>query len=266
MLADIKSSVNELGDNLRVFTRLTLKMATIEPVRESAAATQRRGHDWHQLVAKFYNFHQCMVLSQLFPKTSKPTWFQDRDVDREFKHATGAFPPVAERIFPKGQSAAARAWDVEVHEASNGLLLLRHLERTYQAGQWSMLPVTEEGPNQGMFEIFVSESIQEEKIMYQPAFGKAMHRVKVHGKPLKFGSLHGKLIELMGAYKGNPFLRCLFLKAEMAHRTNGLPDPRGRLASYSIRCNKMTRPNWAIWLRSIPDPSLPVLQDVESNN
>ena len=63
-----------------------------------------------------------------------------------------------------------------------------------------MLPVPD-GPSKGMFEIFVSQEICEDTIMYYPIYpiaGEPIHRVKVGGKPLQFKSLHGRKIEIIG--------------------------------------------------------------------
>ena len=54
--------------------------------------------------------------------------------------------PQLPSIIPKGDYSVGKAWQVDVHEECNGLLLLRHLERKYQAGKWSMLPVPD-GPS-----------------------------------------------------------------------------------------------------------------------
>ena len=98
-----------------------------------------------------------------------------------------------------------------------------------------MLPVPD-GPSKGMFEIFVSQEICEDIIMYYPIVGEPTHRVKVGGKPLKFKSLHGRKLEIIDKYQANPSLRSLFLKAEMAHRVDRtLPDPSERLEAYQVR-------------------------------
>ena len=208
---------------------LQMKMATVSAVTESAAATQTRGTDWHRKVVGYFDFHQCMVLSQLFPdERVPPSRFKDRDAGDDFRRAQGPFPAVAEHIIPEGDYSVGKAWQVDVHEECSGLLLLRHLERKYQAGKWSMLPVPD-GPSKGMFEIFVSQEICEDTIMYYPIAGEPTHRVKVGGKPLQFKSLHGRKIEIIGKYQANPSLRSLFLKADMAHGVDRmLPHPATR--------------------------------------
>ena len=90
-----------------------------------------------------------------------------------------------------------------------------------------------------MFEIFVSQEICEDTIMYYPIAGEPTHRVKV------FKSLHGRKIEIIGKYQANPSLRSLFMKADMAHGVDRmLPLPATRLEAYQIKCGKMNQPNW----------------------
>ena len=265
MLKRIEAKVDATSAKFEASCTIQMKMVTVSAVTESAAATQTRGSDWRRKVGDYYNFCQCMVLSQLFPAERAPKWFQKTDVGDEFRRARGPFPAVAEHIIPKGQDSVGKAWDVNVHEECNGLLLLRHLERTYQAGKWSMLPVPD-GPHKGMFEIYVSEEIKAETIMYYPAGGQPIHRVKAQGAPLQFQVLHGRHLDIIDKYHANPSLRSLFLKAEMAHRVDRtLPDPSERLNAYQIKCGKMNQPNWRIWQQSVPDRSLPVVQDVHDD-
>ena len=91
---------------------LQMKMATVSAVTESAAATQTRGTEWHRKVVGYFDFHQCMVLSQLFPdERVPPSWFKDRDAGDDFRRAQGPFPAVAEhhpqRRLQRGQSMAS---------------------------------------------------------------------------------------------------------------------------------------------------------------
>ena len=265
MLKRIEAKVDATSAKFEASCTIQMKMVTVSAVTESAAATQTRGSDWRRKVGDYYNFCQCMVLSQLFPAERAPKWFQKTDAGDEFRRARGPFPAVAEHTIPKGQDSVGKAWDVNVHEECNGLLLLRHLERTYQAGKWSMLPVPD-GPSKGMFEIFVSPEICEDTIMYYPIAGEPTHRVKVGGKPSQFKSLHGRKIEIIGKYQANPSLRSLFLKADMAHGVDRmLPHPATRLEAYQIKCGKMNQPNWTIWQKSVPDRSLPVVQEVHDD-
>ncbi|CAE7577152.1 unnamed protein product [Symbiodinium microadriaticum] len=119
-----------------------------------------------------------------------------------------------------------------------------------------------------LFEIFVSDQCADENIMYLPTVGQGKHRVKgivdgVADTPLTFRDLHGKKVQLIGKYAANPSLRALFLKADMAHTVdNRLPHPSTRLEGFTARCAKMSMPNWQRWRASVPDPALPVLQDV----
>ena len=130
-----------------------------------------------------------------------------------------------------------------------------------------MLPILD-GPDAGFFEIFVSDQCADENIMYLPTVGEGKHRVKgmvdvVADKPLRFRDLHGKKVQLIGKYAANPSLRALFLKADMAHKVDDrLPHPSTRLEGFTARCAKMSMPNWQRWRASVPDPALPVLQDV----
>ena len=265
MLKRIEAKVDATSAKFEASCTIQMKMVTVSAVTDSAAATQTRGSDWRGKVGDYYNFCQCMVLSQLFPAERAPKLFQKTDAGDEFRRARGPFPAVAEHTIPKGQDSVGKAWDVNVHEECSGLLLLRHLERTYQAGKWSMLPVPD-GPHKGMFEIYVSEEIKAETIMYYPAGGQPIHRVKAQGSPLQFQVLHGRHLDIIDRHHANPSLRSLFLKAEMAHRVDRtLPDPSERLNAYQIKCGKMNQPNWRIWQQSVPDRSLPVVQEVHDD-
>ena len=259
ILISIEKNQTKLDHKLDIVMEFQKKLTTVHPVTESVAATQTRGQDWHMKVVKYYDFWQCMVLSQLYGSEGRPEWFES---DSDFHRASGPFPAVAEHLIPKGQEIVGRAWDVDVHEPCNGLLLLRHLERAYQAGKWTMLPVAE-GLEAGMFEIYVGDEHRKETIMYCPSVGEAKHRVKVSGMPLTFGMLHGKRVALINQYKANPSLRALFLKAEMAHRVDAsFPHPETRMQVYSTKCQKMFQPNWRMWQMSVPDPHEPVIENV----
>ena len=239
-------------------------LCTVSPVTFSAAVTQTRGTDWHFKVVSYYKHSQCMVLSQLYPNQAVPSWFRS---DQEHCRVKNAFPAVAEHIIPKGQDTVGKSWNMDIWREYNGLLLLRHLERKYQMGQWSMLPILD-GPDAGLFQIFVSDQCADENIMYLPTVGEGKHRVKgivdgVADTPLRFSDLHGKKVQLIGKYAANPSLRALFLKAEMAHKVDDrLPHPSTRLQGFTARCEKMLMPNWQRWRASVPDAALPVLQDV----
>ncbi|CAE7354333.1 unnamed protein product [Symbiodinium sp. CCMP2592] len=243
VLQRIHEDLIEVKAEVKATCALQMKMATVSAVTESAAATQTRGTAWHRKVVGYFDFHQCMVLSQLFPdERGRPSWFNERDAGDDFRRAQGPFPAVAEHIIPKGDISVGKAWQVDVHEECN------------------------DGPSKGMFEIFVSQEIREDTIMYYPIAGEPTHRVKVGGNPLQFKSLHGQKIEIIGKYQANPSLRSLFLKAEMAHRVDRmLPHPATRLKAYQIKCGKMNQPNWTIWQKSVPDRSLPVVQEVHDD-
>ena len=264
MLKRIEAKVDATSAKFEASCTIQMKMVTVSAVTESAAATQTRGSDWRRKVGDDYNFCQCMVLSQLFPAERAPKLFQKTDAGDEFRRARGPFPAVAEHIIPKGQDSVGKAWDVNVHEECSGLLL-RHLERTYQAGKWSMLPVPD-GPHKGMFEIYVSEEIKAETIMYYPAGGQPIHASKLKAHRCNFRSCMEGILDIIDKYHANPSLRSLFLKAEMAHRVDRtLPDPSERLNAYQIKCGKMNQPNWRIWQQSVPDRSLPVVQEVHDD-
>lgn len=248
---------------LKPIIELQKNLITVSPVTLSAAATQTRGTDWNTKVRKYYDFEQCMILSQLYPNQPRPQW-PPPWLQQDLKKCEGAFPAVAEHVIPKGQELVGKAWEVKVWEGHNGLLLLRHLERKFQAGEWSMLPITD-GDDAGLFEIFVSEECRHEQVKYQNRFGKDECEILLTptSRCLRFGDLQGKKVDLLGKYKNNPSLRALYLKAEMAHRVHGLPHPDSRIQAFTAKCPKMLQPNWRLFRASVPDPELPVVEDVQ---
>ncbi|CAL1132816.1 unnamed protein product, partial [Cladocopium goreaui] len=76
-------------------------------------------------------------------------------------------------------------------------------------------------------------------------------------RPLTFDDLHEKTISVNPA----PFMRSLYLKAEMAHgEHNELPNPRDFTQNYEKRCDAMKAVLLQRLLQSKPDKALPVVQ------
>lgn len=255
---DVQRAAKRQRTNVEVIAQLVRNLAKVRPVTLSAAALETQGTDWNRKVREHYESTACAVLSSLFPDDAdrKPRWFRH---DPFFKKSDTAFPAVAEHIIPKAQHVQGAMWGVDVHDASNGLLLLRHLERQYQAGKWTLIPT-----DNGTFRLFVVEALRNEEVEYIPQTGKAVHRVWVRRQGrdsvLLFGDLDGKEIRL----RTKPSMRALYLKAEMAHGENPeLPDPSHHMDAYQLDCPKMKEELWKRLRESTPDPALPVVQDVD---
>ena len=145
----------------------------------------------------------------------------------------------------------------EVSHSRNGLLLLKHLEKTYQAGKWTPIP-TGNHANGVELKIYISNDLKAKKIEYEDG---TVVRGKRGGKgrprDLTFGDLHEKTIHVHPP----PYMRSLYLKAQMAHgECKELPNPRDCAENYEKQCGAMKEELFQRLLRSQPDLALPVVQ------
>lgn len=250
-MAQVQGAMAQVqGAMAEAFTNL----GKIRPVTESAAATETRGTDWNGKVMEHFQCNRsCVVLAALFPQVPKPRWFGQ---DPEFRRSQTAFPAVATHIVPKGQIIVGQFWNIDVHAPTNGLPLLRHLERTFQAGLWTMIPTGYRN-----FKLFVSDALKDVEIKYYGSVGEPEHGVqKENGEPLFFRDLHEREITINTTVS----YRALYLKAQMAHCVNTeLPNPAHHVQEYQESCSQMTGPLWVRLWSSVPDPMLPVVQEVE---
>ena len=230
-----------LETNIQVLAQTSAANFRILPVPEDLETSLRDGSTWSKNVKAHYGQKCCTVLSQVFPQT----------------HASWWFPAVSEHIVPKGQWQVASKLGFEVSNSRNGLLLLKHLEKTYQAGKWTLIPTGNHAKGVEL-KIYVSNDLKTKSIQYED--GKAVcgkcHR-KDKPRPLTFDDLHEKTISVNPA----PFMRSLYLKAEMAHgEHNELPNPRDFTQNYEKRCDAMKAVLLQRLLQSKPDQALPVVQ------
>ena len=194
------------------------------------------GH-WHQRAQEYYNTRSCLVLQNLFPDDFKvkPRWLHETGWD-------SIFPAVAEHIIPKnGYNFVQNELSIEIDSPRNSLLLLRHLEHTFQDGDWSLIPA-KSSSGAVNFKIYVSQNLKEMNVNYIDKNGDSSEPVRVRKgqalQPLKFGDLHERDFWV----EPPPFLRALFLKARMAwqkHKKDDdpLPDPAQFADTFSDFCD-----------------------------
>ena len=226
----------EQAKNEALLMESFLNRFTLTPVSHYSSTTL--DGEWHRNAVEYYNTKSCLVLQKLFPEDfrAQPWWLD----------ATGwesTFPAVAEHIIPKkGWHFVQNELDIQIDSARNSLLLLRHLEHTFQDGDWSLIPVGR-GGGAVNFKIYVSQELKETTVNYidrnggsEPVFVK---KAGLKLKPLKFRDLHERDFWIQPP----PFLRALFLKARMAwqkHKEDDqpLPDPIKFANAFSESCDK----------------------------
>ena len=116
-------ALKNVEEKLEVLVQMSPANFRILPVPDDFQSSLRDG-TWSKKVKAHYQVDYCTVLSQLFPQSDLSYWF----------------PAVSEHIVPKGQWQFAKGLGFEVSHSRNGLLLLKHLEKTYQAGKWTLIP------------------------------------------------------------------------------------------------------------------------------
>ena len=210
---------------------------TLTPVSHYSSATLD-GH-WHQRAQEYYNTRSCLVLQNLFPDDFKvkPRWLHETGWD-------SIFPAVAAHIIPKnGYNFVQNELSIEIDSPRNSILLLRHLEHTFQDGDWSLIPA-ERSSGAVNFKIYVSQNLKDMNVNYIDENGDSSEAVRVRKgqalQPLKFGDLHEHERDFW--VEPPPFLRALFLKARMAwqkHKEDDdpLPDPAQFADTFSDFCD-----------------------------
>ena len=210
---------------------------TLTPVSHYSSATLD-GH-WHQRAQEYYNTRSCLVLQNLFPDDFKvkPRWLHETGWD-------SIFPAVAAHIIPKnGYNFVQNELSIEIDSPRNSILLLRHLEHTFQDGDWSLIPA-ERSSGAVNFKLYVSQNLKDMNVNYIDENGDSSEAVRVRKgqalQPLKFGDLHEHERDFW--VEPPPFLRALFLKARMAwqkHKEDDdpLPDPAQFADTFSDFCD-----------------------------
>ena len=120
---EMLKALKNVEEKLEVLVQMSPANFRILPVPDDFQSSLRDG-TWSKKVKAHYQVDYCTVLSQLFPQSDLSYWF----------------PAVSEHIVPKGQWQFAKGLGFEVSHSRNGLLLLKHLEKTYQAGKWTLIP------------------------------------------------------------------------------------------------------------------------------
>ena len=136
-------------EKLEVLLQMSPANFRILPVPDDFESSFRDG-TWSKKVKAHYEVEYCTVLSQLFPQSYLYYWF----------------PAVSEHIVPKGQWQLAKGLGFKVSDSRNGLLLLKHLEKTYQAGKWTLIP-TGNHANGVELKIYVSNDLKAKQIEYE---------------------------------------------------------------------------------------------------
>ena len=235
---ELRERLGQVAKNEALLMEAFLNRYTLTPVSHYSSATL--DGDWHQRSQEYYNTRSCLVLQNLFPDDFKvkPRWLHETGWD-------SIFPAVAEHIIPKnGYNFVQNELSIEIDSPRNSLLLLRHLEHTFQDGDWSLIPA-ERSSGAVNFKIYVSQNLKEMNVNYIDENGDSSEAVRVRKgqarqalKPLKFGDLHERDLWV----EPLPFLRALFLKARMAwqkHKEDDdpLPDPTKFADTFSDFCD-----------------------------
>ena len=225
----LETKVTDLRTDIVMFVE---PMYSLRAVSEDAASATTKGTEWRNQELTHYSLQEigacCAVLSQVC--RVKPVV------------AAARFPAVAEHIVPKGQATVAANWGFHCTDKRNGIFLLRDLELKYQAGRLSLIPTEPAKDDEVKLQIYVSDSLKSEQIFTR---GQGQAKQPVQGvlpdgdgraHSLCFGDLHNRTIRLSPA----PYMRALFLKADMAHKKcPELPNPFDLKSNYIEGCDAM---------------------------
>lgn len=246
----LRAQLDQVMKNEALLMEAFLDRFTLTPVSEYSSATL--DGQWHQQAREHYGTSNCLVLQSLFPDDfrARPWWLKNTGWD-------SIFPAVAEHIIPKtGYTFVQKELGIQIDDPRNSLLLLRHLEHTFQDGDWSLIPVANCGAMK--FKIYVSQELKETTVDYIDRNSCREDVVRVFKKgalqPLMFGDLHER--ELL--IDPPPFLRALFLKARMAWKKHQrdddpLPDPSQFVDAFRKSCEKWDNFMVAKLFRSIEE-------------
>ena len=236
----LETKVDGLEEAMGTFRWALEDQYRILPVAEDDASSTHASNAWHQQVKDYYpqfvvnNTLVCCVLSSLFAK-------MDHGGLGTVSFERWCFA-VCEHIIPRKDADVARKLGFGKDDPQNGLPLFGHLEKTYQAGCWSLMPADQSGFFVE-FTIYVSDELRHETFKYRDGTVVAacpMHRSYSYysrsNEELTFGHLHGKTIRM----QKHPYARSLFVKAKMAHsRHQELPNPDDNGSKFRLVCARM---------------------------
>ena len=205
---------------------------TLTPVSHYSSATLD-GH-WHQRAQEYYNTRSCLVLQNLFPDDFKvkPRWLHETGWD-------SIFPAVAAHIIPKnGYNFVQNELSTEIDSPRNSILLLRHLEHTFQDGDWSLIPA-ERSSGAVNFKIYVSQNLKDMNVNFIDENGDSSEAVRVRKgqalQPLKFGDLHEHERDFW--VEPPPFLKARMAWQKHKEDDDPLPDPTQFADTFSDFCD-----------------------------
>ena len=244
----MQSEVKDLRKDINMFVQ---PLHSMRAVPEDAATATAKGTEWKNQELLHYDLQEtgayCAVLSQVCEV--KPA------------DAASLFPAVAEHIVPQGQAAVASNWGFHYTDKRNGIFLLRDLELKYQAGRFSLIPVEPPKNDSVRLRVWVSNELKSEPICDKRQGTREQVRGVLRGsyyrQPLTFGVLDRCVICLKPA----PYMRALFLKADMAHKKcPELPNPFDDdvKSRYIDGCHAMKEELIRRLLESHADTALPV--------
>ena len=209
-----------------------------KPIEESSAHSYDRAQ-WFANVQDYYiggKFQPwCSVLGFLFPNG---------------RYDFG-ISVVAEHLIPRQQATTAHMLAIELHHPRNGILLCRHLEKLFQAGHWSLVPLSYDDETHLLScRVHVSQDYRETRL-YDFCDAKPRRPLMVKLGPgqlehLSMEALHGQEVKLR-----RPYIRSLFLKNLMASGEHKeLPNPmhRSRIGTYKSLCTEPERMNMDVVL------------------
>ena len=222
----MKKEIDNLDKDITTFVS---PLYSIQAVSEEVV-TQLTDGTFNETAREHYvGTSSCVILGQLFSSTRQPETYRRR-----------FFRAVAEHIVPKAQWTVAVNWGFR-----NALFLLKHLELKYRAGHLSLIPdQVQDGEDRVRLVVEISDALMGTFIQYkghrdgdfygEPVWGAANGAGKL--KQLAFGDLHRKSISV----HPRPYMRALFLKADMAHRQHAeLTSPFSIQDRYTTYCPQM---------------------------
>ena len=224
----LNDKLEELQGSLDLQKKLMKPLYTIKPVPEDVISVLTTD-TFRNNVLELYKMRYCIVLSQLFPCQKPDYWF----------------PAATAHIVPRQQWQTANLCGFQATDARNGLPLLKDLELKYQAGHFTVIPTGVFVDDAVQLEIHVAGSPKDVWIRYRERDGCDNGQVKglkrnVRGTSLcnlRFGDLDKKTIVV----RPKPYMRALYLKANMAHdqHPHDLPHPSRYLDRYTSDCEAM---------------------------
>ena len=229
---ELRERLGQVAKNEALLMEAFLNRYTLTPVSHCSSATLD-GH-WHQRAQEYYNTRSCLVLQNLFPDDFKvkPRWLHETGWD-------SIFPAVAAHIIPKnGYNFVQNELSIEIDSPRNSILLLRHLEHTFQDGDWSLIPA-ERSSGAVNFKIYVSQNLKDMNVNFIDENGDSSEAVRVRKgqalQPLKFRDLHEHERDFW--VEPPPFLKARMAWQKHKEDDDPLPDPAQFADTFSDFCD-----------------------------